>query len=305
MQHVTEDPTEAGWFGRETPDEDRARAHESPAALLAATEGLRAPPAVAAEVLRLTRDPKASFVDLRVALEQDPAICAQLVRVANTAAYATRVRCGSVDDAVMRLGTNRVRSVAAGLVALGAFDRECPESRAIRRHSARVGALAELLGREQRSQNASDLFLVGIVHDIGKLAFMESGSLDYVEAPEEVLAQPERSHPWERAQTGFDHAALGAAVLESWMFPEWIAQVVDLHHDPAAAYEIGGDVATSVTLLRLADHAEHAIASGEEAPWSRLAHEADAQFLELSEDVLEARWGKLAAAVEDVGAVFG
>ncbi len=301
---VTEDPSEAAWFGRDNAQEDHDLAARSPAALLARTEGLRSPPVVAAQILAQCQEPNTAFVDLRVTLEQDPAICSQLVRMANTAAFATRIRCASVDEAVMRLGTSRVRSVAAGLVALGAFERESAETTAIRRHSARVAAIAEVLGREQRGLSGSDMFLCGLVHDIGKLAFVESDTLDYARAPEGALCTAGASHGWEHAEAGFDHASLGAAVLEAWLFPAWLTRVVELHHDPAAALQEDTSVAAGVTALRLADQIEHAITSGEAEPWRRLAQGAECAAFGISEDVLEALWVKIAHAIEDVGSVF-
>ncbi|MGE0788359.1 MAG: HDOD domain-containing protein [Sandaracinaceae bacterium] len=298
---VTEDPSEAAWFGREDVTEQRRRAIESPEALIASSQGLRAPPALAAKILGLSHDPHATFVDLRIALEQDPALSAQLVRTANSVAFATRYPCASLDDAVMRLGRDRVRAVAAGLVAMGAFERETAETMKVRRHSAAVAAIAETLGREYRRANAADLFLLGMVHDIGKLVFAESGSLDHGEAPGPILDHPGRSHAWEEQQVGFDHAALGAAVLEAWGFPESITHAVELHHDPGDAYSEGREIASTVAILRLADEVEYAIWIAEPEAWTRIAHGGECSYLGITEAVLAAAWPKLVAAAEEPG----
>ncbi|MCA9610081.1 MAG: HDOD domain-containing protein [Myxococcales bacterium] len=302
MQHsLTDHSVEAAWFGEEDPEAAREKAAGSEAAMRALTAGVRAPSAVVQKVLRICTDPSSSMGELRSAIEVDGALSAQLVRVANSAAFATLSPARSLDDAVLRLGVRRVRGIVTGLAALGVFQRETSYAAQIRAHSARVAGLVETLGREWRRRSAADLFLCGLVHDIGKLVLIEQGALDY---PEGELGA-DHAHLLEREQLGFDHAALGRVLMEAWAFPADLVEVVDLHHDVARAYEVGGEVGASVALLRLADHIDDALEDGDPERWSTLARSGECSYLQISVDVFEASRPRLDEVRRDAASVLG
>lgn len=303
MQHsLTSRALEADWFGEPEPERARDSASRSEAAMRGLAEGIRPPSQVVQHVLSLCADPSTSMGEIRETVETDPALASLLMQVANSAAMSTRTRARSLDDAVVRLGTTRLRGVVSGLAALGSFSGETPFMNQVRQHSARVAAIAERLGREWRMGDASDLFLAGLVHDIGVLVLVETDGLDY---PVEVTEREIASIHYERDQLGFDHAALGRVMLEAWRFPADLVQVVDLHHDPARAYALGGAVATTTALLRLADAIDDAMEREDPDGPNRIANGGECSYLDLSEAVVAGAWPALIAARDAASRIFG
>ena len=66
---------------------------------------LPALPAVAFKALELTHAPEFSMQQVASLIEKDPVLAAQLLKLCNSAAMATREPCKSISQAVARLGS--------------------------------------------------------------------------------------------------------------------------------------------------------------------------------------------------------
>jgi hypothetical protein len=101
-QELAEAVREELWFGDADPERSRLAASQSLATALAKALGLKPFPATAQAAMTVLQDPDAPLRRVREALEQDPAIVAGVLRVANSAAYRARSPISSVDEAVQR-----------------------------------------------------------------------------------------------------------------------------------------------------------------------------------------------------------
>lgn len=300
---VTDDPLESEWFAEDGVLGLNPRAARSVAAAAAQAVGLKTFPAVAQHVLGLVSDPDVAIGDLRGAIEQDAALAGRLLRVANCSAYTRTSRCKSIDDAVLRLGTNRVKNLVAGIAAFGMFPAESAFATEVRAHSAGVAAVVAQLGRHWRDGYSGDLFLLGLLHDLGKLASLQVGDLPYPELTDEERAQPDRVHRWEQERVGYDHAALGATVLHGWRFDHALIEAVAWHHEPGRAMQAPGDVGLAVALLRLADGIDYALRDGptpDREVIGALARSGAADYAGFDAPTLESLWTELADVHHEV-----
>src|SRR6185312_16398964 len=151
------------------------------------------------------------------------------------------------------------------------------------------------------------LFLTGLLHDIGKILCMQAGIESYDGLPPEALDSPDRLHLIERDRLGYDHAMLGAHVLASWKIPEPIAQVVAFHHQPERAYAAGGTVGMQVAVIRLADRLEYRLrqdSAVNEAVIEELSHSLEARHVGFSAADLRSTWGRMLESRDEVLALF-
>ncbi|MGC4092284.1 MAG: HDOD domain-containing protein [Polyangiaceae bacterium] len=227
------------------------------------------------------------------------ALCARLLRVANSALYAPKRECVSVSDAIMRLGNKNVSDIISGIAVYGMFSDVGGLGARVRDHSACVASMARVLAVEWVRDGAEHVFLAGLMHDVGKLLMMQAGTPRYELLDPALLREPDRIHLSERELTGFDHATLGAHVLREWKFPSDVARVVAWHHQPGRAFAAGAEVGLPVALIRLADRIE-ALAGTGDAPdptfAETLASDESAAYTNFGAKQLELMWSKLRQA---------
>lgn len=245
------------WF--DPPEEDGPdSAQKLSSAVDRATE-LKPFPAVAAEVIKVMNESDFVLGDLEVLINKDPALSAAFLKVANSPMYARATACDSVGMALVRLGDAAVQGIVAGLSALGMFKDNSGVGAVVRDHCAGSASIAKTLANEWSLRSADQVFLCGLMHDVGKLLLMQFGDLNYATVPAPMLEAPDVVHTREHDELGYDHALLGARVMREWGMPDVVAHTVAWHHQPERAFEAGGTVALLVALLRLSDAIDYQI----------------------------------------------
>jgi putative nucleotidyltransferase with HDIG domain len=275
-----------------------AKAAESMAAMVGRILGAKPFPVAAQKLADLTRAPSARIDQAVRILESDPALSARLLRLVNSAGYALRLRCTSVRHAAALVGTRRLHQVATTAAVLDLFDSKSETAIRVLEHAASVGALSRYLAVHVGLPR-DEMFTCGFLHDIGKLMLLDTEGEGYTDLLDACADAPDECHLIERERYGFDHAVLGAHVLAAWNIPHPIPKVVAWHHRPARAYKYGGQIASMVSTLRLADTLSHALLR-EPTPEliAQVAQSEGANYLEVSEVQLATMWGELRALRE-------
>jgi HD-like signal output (HDOD) protein len=242
------------WFGEDDPHASDQAAASSLAAKLAELEGLRPFPIVVTRVMEYVRRPDFDVRKLQAMIEEDPALSAKVLRVANSAAFAGVKSVSSIREAAVRLGARAVSDMAASVAAMAFFKDVAGAGRATRDHTVATAMVVRMLSsrKESASPNA---YITGLLHDMGKLLLLQTEKVAYAA----VLGgskNPDEVHLHERELVGFDHAVLGGHALKTWGLPDPIPRIVAWHHQPVRAYDEGGEVGLTVALLRIADHLE-------------------------------------------------
>jgi putative nucleotidyltransferase with HDIG domain len=254
MAKVSTSVLEELWFGEDDPAAADAKAADSLAAHLAELEGLRPFPVVVQKVIAYVARPDFRVEKVRDFIEEDPALAARLLRVANSAAFQRRVPCASIQDAIVRLGARTVTDLASAMAAMTAFSDLNGAGRAVRDHCVGTAAIVRALAyRMGESVTPSVAFLVGLLHDIGKLLIIQTRDATYASMPGIANGNADEIHLREREILGYDHAVLGGHVLAMWGLPSPIPKAVAWHHQPGRAHLEAGSIATLVAAVRLAD----------------------------------------------------
>jgi putative nucleotidyltransferase with HDIG domain len=235
----------------------------APQAMLSRVKALPTLSTAALRLSDLARDPRSSAADFERVIKPDPALTANLLRVANSAYFGLRSRVESVKQAVTVLGITRVSEVAAAAAFAPIIPAKLPgydvEASAFWLHSVAVAVLSERLAAELKMARPGLTFTAGLLHDIGKLAIgifvsQESG---------EILGRVRGGLAFasaEREVLGVDHAEVGALVAEAWRLPAVIGAVARWHHAPDGAPETVER--PLVDLIHAADGLAHALGLG-------------------------------------------
>jgi putative nucleotidyltransferase with HDIG domain len=169
----------------------------------------------------------------------DQSLTATLLRAANSSWSGSREKITTVKDAVVRLGTGPVLTLALGVQVRSRLNNAIPEygldEGELWSHSVSASLAAETLTRFTKRRLPPETATVALLHDIGKLVlsrFFDPADLRAVTA---ALSLGVTRIQTEREILGVDHAELGALIAQLWDLPETIVQGIAHHHDPARA----------------------------------------------------------------------
>ena len=136
-------------------------------------KGIATVPAVVARVVALVDDPDSDLREIARVIEGDPALAAQLLRVANSALYARGGPIASIESGVQALGAKAVRQLVLTSAILHTFaGPTLALAERLWQHSLRSAAWAHELGRQLGLPD--DAFLHGLLHEIGHLALLQA-----------------------------------------------------------------------------------------------------------------------------------
>lgn len=294
------------WFGEDDLQASNQEASTHFAAFLGEVEGLRPFPVVVQKVLAKLAQPDFEHRAVLRMIEEDPSLCAKLLRTANSPLFRGRDACVSVGEAMIRMGARTVTELVASVGAMSVLNDATGAGKLVRDHSAGTAAIVRTLAA-RRVVPSGTAFLCGLLHDMGKLLLLQSDEEEYQSLGNAIAAEPDRIHLDERRMLGFDHAVLGGHVLVGWQIPDPVPQVVAWHHQPGRAYAHAGQVGSLVALLRLADQLEALIrVPGEPDPavLKKLASGPDASFASFSAEELAKLWPELNEARSEALQLF-
>jgi len=201
-------------------------------------------PAVALELLAVTRKPNASFGEVVQLLGHDPMLAGQVLNIARSALYSTGEPPRSLEEAVMRLGLARVADLFLRVslettVFRAAAYREPMDQ--LRRHSAFTAEAARLVSQQTCGLNEY-AFLCGLLHDVGSAACILALS-----GPLKQLAPAGFARAWPCVRQ--IHESCSELLAKLWGLPADAALVLQLHHAP----RVEGRVHPLAAVVRLAD----------------------------------------------------
>src|SRR5689334_16682474 len=173
-------------------------------------------PEITLKIIKLVEDPSSTAQDLHKIIANDPALCARVLKVVNSAFYGLPGQIGSINRAIVLLGLNAVKNIAiaASLAKLFRGGRLCPQfsARDLWTHSIAVAATVKLLADKLKLGLADEAFLAGLMHDIGIMVEMQAFRGKLSEVFEYQHANNCDFLVAEQHVIGTDHQELGKAL---------------------------------------------------------------------------------------------
>ncbi|MGA7594677.1 MAG: HDOD domain-containing protein [Gallionella sp.] len=178
-------------------------------------------------------------------VNRDPAFTAQLIKIANSAAYGGKPKVENITSAVARLGFKMLHNliISTTMSRLSVVRKPLLKKRLALfwEHSREVATISYVLAKSQKQLNPDLAMLAGLTHDIGVLSL-----LIYVER-ETVSFDNERLESLIRKYS----ANLGKRLLQSWEFPKELVNIPVAHHD--LQYKTGSDLANYADIVTVAN----------------------------------------------------
>jgi HD-like signal output (HDOD) protein len=243
-------------YGRGQYQLDAAELAFSPAALVAhlrstlTSPGYKPPllPAIAVELLTLTRRSDVSLGEVRLLLERDPLLAAKVLQLAQSAMYSHGAPLHSLDAAISRLGLRTLGDLFLQTVLQTRVFRapgyEQPMA-ALMRHSTLTGHIARLACR-MTALSDDYAFMCGLLHDVG----MAAGLLILAERPARG-ATGSAAPSFEEVAVALQvvHEEASAVLADAWRLNPDVRLVLGSHHH----FRIGGRVHPLAAAVCVAD----------------------------------------------------
>ncbi|MBQ7286853.1 MAG: HDOD domain-containing protein [Candidatus Gastranaerophilales bacterium] len=188
-------------------------------------------PNVMVKALSVIKNPTTGIAELARIMQVDQSIATKTLNLVNSAFYGFRQQITSIQKALVILGMMKAKNIIMSLALKQMMTAQ--GSRELWEHSIKCAVAAEILAKEYKVINPDDAFVIGFLHDIGKMLLNSKNPLKYSKV--RYLAQQENVSliDVEDAQFGTNHCILGALVSKKWQLPVILTNCIRYHHDPA------------------------------------------------------------------------
>jgi putative nucleotidyltransferase with HDIG domain len=191
---------------------------------------------ISTEIDRLMHDPSTSADDIANVIKLDPALTGKVLKIANSAIYASTQRIVSLSQAVSRLGFSEIRAITLSIAFMNVFKSLFVNYEKFWLHSITCAFLSMNLHQAAKAKGKADrLFTCGILHDIGILILDQYFSDLYKKVFDISTSRRFDLQLVEERTLGITHSEVGAFLLRKWKLPDEITDVIEYHHQPQLA----------------------------------------------------------------------
>ncbi|MFN3166830.1 MAG: HDOD domain-containing protein [Phycisphaeraceae bacterium] len=197
-------------------------------------------PAIALEIIQLVQEDDADVDKIAETISLDPALSSKLLKTVNSSFYGLPKTVGSVQQAVIVLGLNSVKTLALGFSLVNNLTTAGGDGfdhLAFWRRSLLSAAAAKQLCDRLNIVQAEEVFIASLLQDVGVLALSQVMEDAYIELVKTTRGDHRKLAAAERETLGGDHADVGAAMAESWSLPPLLVESVRFHERPEDAPE--------------------------------------------------------------------
>jgi len=194
-------------------------------------------PQVATRVIQISEDSDTSSEELQNVIRTDQALSAQILRIANSAMFGMYREVTTLTQAILTLGFSTARAVVLASSVKDLFNRgpAGPQARFLWEHALATAITGSAFGKALKFPETEEVFLAGLMHDIGKSVLALKFPDRYGALLESSRTNAEDGLALEIDAFGFDHAMVGEALLRSWKIAEGFQAAVRWHHEPFQA----------------------------------------------------------------------
>jgi len=195
-------------------------------------------PAVAVRVIELTQKKDVKLPELAETIQHDQALAAKVLRTVNSSFYALRRKCTTINQALVMLGLSTVKSLALGFSLVSAV-KQGQDTRfdyvAYWRRGLYTAVGAKCVARDAQLPFGDEVFLGGLLQDIGVMALYQTLKDDYIEIMDRTAGDHRQLARVEIEALEIQHPDVGAMMAERWKLPSELVVPVKFHERPTAA----------------------------------------------------------------------
>ena len=196
-------------------------------------------PEVYLKVRRLMDDDTSDIYDFAEVISVDPNLSTRVLRVVNSAYFGFPEPVDSIGRAVNIIGIGQLHNMVLGISAISslALPNDIMPLDTFWRSSLFSGVLARLLAEQMKLAKSDQLFIAGLLHEIGHLVLYSKFPLQALAAQKMTLDQGRAIHESELEVLGYHYGDIGAMLMANWNLSDKLQSLTRNQPTPVAATE--------------------------------------------------------------------
>jgi HD-like signal output (HDOD) protein/signal transduction histidine kinase len=191
--------------------------------------------------------------ELAALVAKDAGMTSKILAVANSSAYHRSGRQISLEQSLVTLGTEMIKTLVISESVFQTFN-SFPHSgstdlRAFWKHSLTAAVMARDIARRMEYGQGEEAYLAGLLHNVGRLALLATAPKEYAynfnaRDDEDLCAVEQRT-------LQITHTEAGAWLIERWQLDSFLADSVLYHHEPSRRLEAAHPLIRIVRMAHL------------------------------------------------------
>jgi HD-like signal output (HDOD) protein len=221
-------------------------------------EHIGTPQGISFKLIQKTSGDEYNAEDLAGLLSQDPTICAQILKVSNSALFSRGMPIKTIKHAVTHLGLANIKSIIFAIEILGTFKGHLVSEKFndmdFWKHSIAGGIIASKYARTLGMQDLDLVYLAAILRNLGVLAIRQfmPGEFDKIL---ELIDQEKTSFENAcKAVLNATHREITYLIGQRWNLP---LVIIDAINDRVNSFEIGEEALRIRKAITFADDLLH------------------------------------------------
>jgi len=205
------------------------------------------------KVMEICSRTDASPNELNKVISLDPVLTGQVLKLINSAYYSLVNKVTSLTRAITMLGMNTVKNMALSTAIIrsvgGSKKSKALPTQKFWAHSIGAGVSAKLLGEIKSIpvMEREELFLAGLLHDLGKVPFGD----EYIEVLNIARFEQLPLREVELDILGIDHQEVGLMIADKWKLNDVITTCIGSHHDVGSLSKHSDQISQQLALVAL------------------------------------------------------
>ncbi len=188
---------------------------------------------------KMINDENASIQSISTEVKKDPSLVADLLRVANSAGYATLKRVESIDEALKNIGLKGLNGLLVAAATQSILEKKFKKVyMEVWTHSLKTAYYADRLCFFMGQKEIRELaYITALLHDLGKMVLLTLSPKTMGTLDTHIKKEINEINTVEKISFGLSHSEVGALITEHWNFPKSLVEAIRLHHQPLLATE--------------------------------------------------------------------
>lgn len=189
-------------------------------------------PNVMVKALSVIKDEGSGLNDLADVMCYDQALTTQVLRLVNSAYYGFAQQITSINKALPLLGMDQAKNIIITFAMKPMLTTR--GGKTLWEHSIRAAVACEHIAKEFKLMDPTEAFVIGFLHDIGKIVLNMKNPIIYRKV-EDMVAKGAKVVDAENMFFGANHCDVGFLLAKKWQLPIVVINGIKYHHNPQAS----------------------------------------------------------------------